>query len=163
MMLDTTQPKTILTIPSDKDIVMTRTFETTPERLFEVWTKEEHVRTWWAVRGTTMTVCEIDLRVGGTWRWVVARPPKMVAGFSGVYLEIDPPNGFKRTERYEEGPDGECIVDVRFEKQGTQTVQTMKMSFATTADRDACLKSGMELGVEEAMNNIAAILAGMDE
>ena len=53
-----------LTLPSDREIVMQRLFKTSAQTLFDVWTKPQHVRQWYAVRGTTMTVCDIDLRVG---------------------------------------------------------------------------------------------------
>ena len=101
-MIESAQRESTLTLPSDREIVLTRVFDAPRAHiLFEVWTKPEHVRKWYGVRSTTVTVCEIDLRVGGAWRWVVAKPGGMEIAFSGVFLEIDPPRRLKRTEVFE--------------------------------------------------------------
>jgi len=160
-MLNATQPKTLLTLLDDFEIVMQRSFEASPETLFDVWTQPKHVRNWYGVRGTTVTICDIDLRVGGAWRWVVTRPPSMEIAFPGVFLEINRPHSFRRTEKFEGYSDNECIVTVSFAEQAGQTMLTMSMRFGSKEERDGCLKSGMELGVEECMNNIAVIVAAM--
>jgi uncharacterized protein YndB with AHSA1/START domain len=160
-MLNPTQPKTVLTLPDDFEIVMQRSFDATPETLFEIWTQPEHVRNWYGVRGTTVKICDIDLRVGGAWRWVLTRPPSMEIAFSGVFLEINRPRSFRRTEKFEGVSDNECIVTVGFNPQDGQTMLTMSMRFDSKEERDECLKSGMELGVDECMTNIDAIVTAM--
>jgi len=157
-MVDSLQREMTLTLPSDREIVMTREFKAPARTLFEVWTKPEHVRKWYAVRGTTMTVCEIDLRVGGAWRWVIARPGLEVA-FSCVFREIDPPHRLQRTEVFEAMPGAESLVTFSFDEKDGRTTLTMNMLFQSKQDRDVCLRSGMELGVKECFQRIDELVA----
>ncbi len=153
------EPRTsTITLPSDLELAMTRVFNAPPQTVFDMWTKPEHVRKWYAVRSTTMTVCDIDLRVGGAWRWVVTKPHGMEIAFSGVFLEIDPPHRLQRTEIFEGVPGPGAVVTFRFDEKAGQTVFTMNMRFETRQDRDMCLKSGMELGVEECFRNIDGLI-----
>jgi uncharacterized protein YndB with AHSA1/START domain len=148
-----------LTLPSDREIVMTRAFSAPARTLFEVWTKPEHVRKWYAVRSTTMTVCEIDLRVGGAWRWVLLHPKGGEIAFSGVFSEIDPPHRLQRTEVFEAMPGAESLVTQTFDEKDGQTTITINMLFKSKQDRDICLKSGMELGVKECFQKIDELVA----
>ena len=147
-----------LTLPSDREIVLTRVFHAPAQAVFEMWTKPEHVRKWYAVRSTTMTVCDMDQRVGGRWRWVVTTPKGMEIAFSGVFREIDPPRRLQRTERFEAMP-GESVVTLTFDETDGQTTLTMHMLFESKADRDVCLRSGMELGVKECYEKMDELLA----
>ena len=158
-MTDTIQREGTIALPSDREIVMQRVFNAPARTLFDVWTKPEHVRKWYGVRSTTVTVCDIDLRVGGAWRWVVTKPQGMEIAFSGVFLEIDPPRRLQRTERFEAMPDAECIVTLSFDEKDGQTTLTMNMLFENKEQRDGCLHSGMELGVRECYQKIDELLA----
>jgi uncharacterized protein YndB with AHSA1/START domain len=158
-MTDSGQRESILTLPSDLEIVMQRVFDAPARTLFEVWTKPEHVKKWYGVRSTTVTVCDIDLRVGGAWRWVVTKPDGMEIAFSGVFREIDPPRRLQRTEVFEAVPGAECLVTLTFDEKDGQTTLTSHMLFKSKVDRDMCLKSGMELGVKECYQNIDELLA----
>jgi uncharacterized protein YndB with AHSA1/START domain len=124
-----------------------------------VWTKPEHVKKWYGVRSTTVTVCDIDLRVGGAWRWVVTKPQGMEIAFSGVFREIDPPRRLQRTEVFEAIPGSESVVTLTFDEKDGQTMLTSHMLFPSKAHRDACLQSGMELGVKECYQKIDELLA----
>jgi uncharacterized protein YndB with AHSA1/START domain len=157
-MIDSAQRETTLTLPSDTGLVMTRAFQAPAQTLFDMWTRPEHVQRWYGVRGTTVTVCDIDLRVGGAWRWVVTRGSMEVA-FSGVFREIDPPRRLQRTERFEAMPGPGAVVTLTFDESGGQTTLTMHMLFESKADRDVCLRSGMELGVRECFQNIDRLIA----
>jgi uncharacterized protein YndB with AHSA1/START domain len=159
-MIDSAQRETTLTLPSDTELVLQRAFQAPAQVVFDMWTKPEHVRKWYGVRGTTVTVCEIDLRVGGAWRWVVERPGLEVA-FSGVFREIDPPRRIQRTERFESMPGAESLVTITFEESGGQTTLTLHMLFPNKAGRDACLRSGMDAGVKECFRNIDKLIAAM--
>jgi uncharacterized protein YndB with AHSA1/START domain len=158
-MIDTVQRETELTLPSDREIAMIRSFNAPAKAVFDMWTKPEHVRKWYGVRSTTVTVCDIDLRVGGAWRWVVTKPTGLEIAFSGVFLEIDAPRRLQRTEIFEAMPGPGCIVTLTFDENGGQTTLTVNMLFPAKEDRDGCLKSGMELGVRECFQNIDALLA----
>ena len=158
-MIDSIQREGTVTLPSDREIVMQRVFNAPARTLFDVWTKPEHVRKWYGVRSTTVTVCDIDLRVGGAWRWVVTKPNGLEIAFSGVFREIDPPRRLQRTEIFETMPGAGCIVTLTFDENDGQTTLTMNMLFETKEHRDICLHSGMELGVQECYQNIDALLA----
>lgn len=160
-MIDTEQRELSITLPSDCELAMTRVFKAPARTLFEVWTKPEHVRKWYGVRSTTVTVCEIDLRVGGAWRWVVAKPDGMEIAFSGKFLEIDPPRRLQRTEVFEAMPGAGSVVTLTFDEKDGQTTLTTHMLFQNKQHRDMCLKSGMELGVKECYENIDRIVAAM--
>lgn len=160
-MTDTAQRELSLTLPSDRELAMTRMFKATAKTLFEVWTKPEHVRKWYGVRSTTVTVCDIDLRVGGAWRWVVAKPDGTEIAFSGKFLEIDPPHRLQRTELFEAVPGSECVVTLTFDEKDGETTLTTHMLFPNKQHRDMCLKSGMELGVKECYANIDRIVASL--
>ena len=160
-MADSLQRDMTLTLPSDREIVMTREFNASARALFEVWTKPEHVRKWYAVRGTTMTVCDIDLRVGGAWRWVLVHPGRAEIAFSGVFREIDPPRRLQRTEVFEAMPGAESLVTFTFDEKDDRTTLTMNMLFQSKQDRDVCLRSGMELGVKECFQRIDELVASL--
>ena len=152
------QRETTLTLPSDREIVMQRVFNAPARTLFEVWTKAEHVRKWYGVRSTTVTVCDIDLRVGGAWRWVVTKPQGLEVAFSGVFLEIDPPRRLRRTELFEAMPGTESVVTLTFDEQDGRTTLTVNMLFQRKEHSDGCLRSGMELGVKECFQKIDELL-----
>ena len=152
-MTDTLQHELNLTLSSDREISMTRVFNAPARVLFDVWTKPEHVRKWYGVRQTTVTVCDIDLRVGGAWRWVVTRNGMEVA-FSGVFRQIDPPRRLQRTEVFEAMPGAQSLVTLTFDEKDGQTMLTMNMLFQSKQDRDVALKSGMELGIKECFQKI---------
>jgi len=157
-MTDTLQHELNLTLSSDREISMTRVFNAPARVLFDVWTKPEHVRKWYGVRQTTVTVCDIDLRVGGAWRWVVTRNGMEVA-FSGVFRQIDPPRRLQRTEVFEAMPGAESLVTLTFNEKDGQTTLTLNMLFKSKQDRDVALKSGMELGIKECFQKIDDLVA----
>jgi len=160
-MTESIQREMTLTLPSDREIVMTRAVNAPARILFDVWTKPEHVRKWYAVRGTTMTVCDIDLRVGGAWRWVLTHPKGGEIAFSGVFCEIYPPHRLQRTEVFESMPGAESLGTLTFDEKDGQTTITINMLFKSKQDRDVCLRSGMELGVKESFQKIDELVAGL--
>jgi uncharacterized protein YndB with AHSA1/START domain len=160
-MIDTSQHELTLALPSDLEISFARTFNAPARAVFEMWTKPEHVRKWYGVRSTIVTVCDIDLRVGGAWRWVVAKPHGLEIAFSGVFLDIDPPHRLQRTEVFEGMPGPGAVVTLTFDEKDGQTTLTSHMLFENKRERDICLKSGMELGVKECYQNIDALLAAI--
>ena len=93
-----------LTTPSDTEILVTRVFNAPAPLVFEAWTKPEHVKNWYGLRSMKTTVCDIDLRVGGAWRWVQETEDGTEVAFSGVYKEIDPPSRLVYTEGFEAMP-----------------------------------------------------------
>src|SRR5262245_18615666 len=105
-------------IVSDTEILISRWFNAPRELLFEAITRPEHVRNWYGCDAMTMVVCEIDLRVGGKWRYVLRMPDGAEHGFHGEYREITPPSRLVSTENYEPiGPGHEVLATVTLEEK----------------------------------------------
>ena len=149
--------------PGHTTIVIRRTFDAPARLVFEAWTKPEHVRHWGSVSGWTMTVCEIDLRPGGSWRYVLHCDGVGEAAFFGVYREVVPPRRLVHTEAIDvpEFRDRPAVVTTLFEEHDGTTTVTATMVYQTVADRDASLQSGMEEGGVEAHGRIDDLLAAM--
>ena len=141
-----------ITIPGDRQIVVTRLFDAPRALVFEAWTKAEHVRHWWDPSGEPLAVCEIDLRPNGAFRWV-NRAPDGGEGpsFSGKYREIAPPGKLVFT-----GESGFC--QLVFTGEGQKTKLTMTIECASREDRDALLQMGVDAGTAQTLENLAAYL-----
>jgi uncharacterized protein YndB with AHSA1/START domain len=136
-----------VTTPSDHEIRMTRLFNAPRQLVFEAMTKPEHVKQWWGRLGDgySVPVCEIDLRVGGTWRFV-NRHPKGEAAFHGEYREIAPPSRLVFTEIFEEFPDTVSVVTTEFIDEGGKTRMTATVRYPSLEVRDMVIASGMSRG-----------------
>ena len=136
-----------VTTPSDREIVMTRLFDAPRRLVFEAMTKPEHVRRWWGILDDrySVTVCEIDLRPGGAWRFV-GRHPKGEVEFYGVYREIAPPSRLVFTEIFAPFPDTESVVSTVFTEEDGKTRLTATCTYPSIDVRDMVIKSGMEKG-----------------
>lgn len=133
--------------PSDREIALTRLFDAPRHLVFEAMTKPEHVRRWWGILDDkhSVTVCEIDLRVGGAWRFV-GRHPKGEVDFYGVYREIAPPERLVFTEIYAPYPDVESVVTTVFTEERGKTRLTVTARYPSKDVRDMVLSTGMEKG-----------------
>lgn len=139
-----------LRLPSDTEIVITRDFNAPRALVFAAMTRPEHVRRWYGLRGSTMPVCEIDLRLGGPWRFVLRDPETgREDGFSGEYREIAPPERLVFTERYEPVPGSDHVVTATFTEQDGKTTLRVHLQYASVEQRDGHLLSGMEAGMQE--------------
>ena len=105
-----------VTLPTDEQILITREFDAPKELVFKAWTTPELVRRWWHANRGEMTVCEIDLRPGGAWRYVMVANDGMEVGFHGVYREVVPSDRLVSTEIYEGLPEGVCEEDAATEQ-----------------------------------------------
>jgi uncharacterized protein YndB with AHSA1/START domain len=134
--------------PSDREIRMTRLFDAPRQLVFDAMTKPEHVRRWWGClsEGHSVTVCEIDLRVGGAWRFVHRGPEGEYPAFYGVYKEIDAPGRLVYTEIFEPYPDGESLVTQILTEENGKTRLDLTARYESLAVRDMVLKTGMEKG-----------------
>jgi len=131
----------VIEFPNDLEIVITREFDAPIELVFDVLTKPEHVRNWFAPFEDTMTVCSIDLRVGGKYHMVFVTGDGTECSFRGTYLEIERPTRIVDTWLFEGWPDAEAVetVDLR-ETDGVTTV-TMNLAFGDQAGRDHMTKT----------------------
>lgn len=135
------------TTPSDREICMTRLFDAPRALVFEAMTKPEHVRRWWGILDDkhSVTVCEIDLRPGGAWKFV-GRGPQGDVTFYGVYREIDAPERCVFTEIYAPFPDVESVVTSLLTEENGKTRLTVTAAYPTIEVRDMVLSTGMERG-----------------
>lgn len=149
----------LLVAPHEPTIVITRAFHAPRQRVFAAWTQPEHVTRWWGPQGFSMLICEIDLRPGGRWRYVLRAPDGHEFAFSGVYREIVPPERLIYTDGYEGLPGHEAIVTLVFdERDGTTTIVSTSR-YQSIEDRDAHIASGMQQGMTETLDRLARHLA----
>jgi uncharacterized protein YndB with AHSA1/START domain len=151
-----------VTTPSDREIAMTRVFNAPARLVFDAWTKPELIKRWLGVRaGWTMAVCEVDLRVGGAYRFVW-RGPDMTMGMRGLYREVVRPERLVSTEVFDDPwYEGEAVdTMVLVERDGKTTVSTT-VRYASREVRDAVIKSGMATGVAEGYDKLAELLASI--
>jgi len=136
-----------VTTPSDREIVLTRLFDAPRHLVFEAMSKPEHITRWWGCLGAgySVPVCEVDLRVGGKWRFV-NRHPKGEAAFYGVYQEIVPPERVVFTEIYEPYPDSGSVVKAVLTEENGKTRLTATCEYPSKDVRDMVLQTGMADG-----------------
>jgi uncharacterized protein YndB with AHSA1/START domain len=152
------QPAT-LEHPSDCETLLTRMFDAPPHLVFDAWTKTEFVQRWYGMRDFKTTTCEIDLRVGGKWRWVQTMPDGGEVGFSGKYREIDRPHRLVFSEEFEAMPGTEYLVTLDFADQNGKTKLTTHMLYKSQEHRDGHLQSGMEWGTNEVYARLDELFA----
>jgi uncharacterized protein YndB with AHSA1/START domain len=152
--------KLIVTTPSDREIAMTRVFDAPRNLVFDAWTKPELVRRWLlGPPGWTMPVCEIDLRVGGAYRfeWLGQDGTRM--GMGGVYREIVIPERIVNTQLFDvDWTGGETVGTLLFTEQGGKTTLTNSVLYSSREARDAALRTRMAEGVEAGYARLDEIL-----
>jgi uncharacterized protein YndB with AHSA1/START domain len=151
-----------VTTPSDREITMTRVFDADCGQVFEAYTNPELVRRWLlGPHGWTMPVCEIDLKIGGTFRYVWSAPDKTDLAMRGVYKEIIRPERIDHTESFDEDCEGgEALVTTTFSQCGCKTAVTTTVRYSSREVRDAILNSGMEQGVAASYDRLEQMLPG---
>jgi uncharacterized protein YndB with AHSA1/START domain len=146
-----------VTLPSDTEILITRAFDAPKHLVFEAWTTPEHIRRWWAGLRGEVTLVEVDLRVGGTWRYVMTATKGFEVGFHGEYREIVPNERIVSTEVFEGFPDGEALTTVTFAEGDGRTTLTMLVEHSCKEHRDMHIESGMEGGMQESMDALEQV------
>jgi uncharacterized protein YndB with AHSA1/START domain len=136
-----------VTTPGDTEIQMTRLFDAPPALVFEAMSRPEHVKRWWGCLGDgySVPVCEIDLRVGGHWRFV-NRHPKGEAAFHGEYKEIVPPRRVVFTEIFEDFPDVVSVVSTDLIEEDGKTRMNVSVRYPSREVRDMVVATGMARG-----------------
>ncbi len=150
--------------PSADEIRMTRLFDAAPPLVYAAMTQPDYIRQWWGNlgEGYAVPVCEVDLRVGGSWKFV-SRHPDGEAVFSGVYREIAPPDRLVFTEIYDAFPEAESIVTAELSDEQGMTRLTTTMRYPSREVRDMVLQTGMEKGAAlsyDRLEEVATRLAG---
>jgi uncharacterized protein YndB with AHSA1/START domain len=146
-----------VTLPTDDQILITREFDAPRHLVYKAWTTPELVTRWWHANRGEMTVAEIDLRVGGVWRYVMVAAGGLEVAFHGEYREIVPNERIISTEVYEgaphvEGPEQGTLNTATFTEADGRTTLTILVQAPSKELRDAIIESGMEAGMQDAMD-----------
>ena len=155
--------KLTITLPSDYEIEMKRTFAAPRHLVYEAYSKPEHVKQWWGCNEMKMTVCEIDFRPGGAWRYVLRMPDGQEHPFKGVYQEIKAPEKLVFTFIYDVDliRDHPAIETITFVEEQGKTTLTCNIRHKTKEARDGHLQSGMETGAAATFDNLEKLLSTM--
>lgn len=165
--MNSTTGSAVITIPSDTEIVITREFNAPRQLVWDAFTKPEHVRNWWGLRDYENHITEIDLRVGGSWRFGQRGPDGSEVIFGGEYREIDAPQRAVYTENWlnmpaELGGDPDVsdasVITATFDEHDGRTTVTSVCRYGSKDVRDAVLSSGMETGMQESYDRIDEVL-----
>lgn len=151
-----------VTLPSDREILITRRFDAPAALVFRAYTTPELVKRWWGFDSSEWLVCDIDLREGGAWRYVTREEGGVEVGFHGEYREIDAPHRLVTTEVYEGFPDAAALDTVTFEERDGVTTMTISVLHTTQEHRDGHIASGMEGGLQVSMNRLEDVLEEID-
>jgi uncharacterized protein YndB with AHSA1/START domain len=144
-----------VTLPTDEQILITREFDAPKHLVYQAWTTPELVKRWWSGHQGEMTVAEIDLRVGGRWRYVMVAPGGFEVAFHGTYREIVPNERIVTTQVYElpGAPEGEGVLNiVTFTETDGRTTLALLVQASSKEERDAILDSGMEVGLQQQLD-----------
>jgi len=151
--------KATVSYPSDTELVISRQFTAPRSLVFEAITKPEHVREWYGMEPGGVKVCDIDLRVGGRWHYVLAgEPGGEDHSFSGEYLEIDAPTRLVSTEGYDNMPGAVYHVTVTLEEVDGVTTLRSHLQYPSKESRDGHVGSGMEYGMNISYNRLEELL-----
>ncbi|HJP58555.1 MAG TPA: SRPBCC family protein [Gemmatimonadaceae bacterium] len=151
-----------LTTRGDLEIVMTRDFNAPRQLVFDAFTKPELIKRWLlGPDGWSMPVCEVDLRVGGKYRYVWRNNDNgQEMGMGGVFREIEKPARIVNTEKFDEAwYPGEAIDTTEFDEKSGRTTVTQTVRYESRETRDAVLKSGMESGVRRSYERLEQLLS----
>jgi len=141
-----------VTLPTDEQILIEREFDAPKRLVYEAYTTPELVRRWWAGQRGEVSTCEIDLRVGGVWRYVMLAHGEFEVAFHGEYREIVPNERIVSTEVYEGVPDAEALTTTTFTEADGRTTLAILVQHTTQEHRDGHLDSGMEAGMNESLD-----------
>ena len=144
-----------VTLPTDEQILITREFDAPRHLVYKAWTTPELVKRWWHANRGEATIAEIDLRVGGRWRYVMIADGGVEVGFHGQFREIVPNERIVSTEVYEGIPDAEeraAVNTLTLTEVDGRTTLTVLVEHPTKEGRDAHINSGMEAGMQDAMD-----------
>ncbi|MBA3318755.1 MAG: SRPBCC family protein [Gemmatimonadales bacterium] len=153
-----------VTLPSDREILITRQFDAPAASVFKAWTTPELVKRWWGFETSEWLVCEIDLREGGHWRYLTREAGGFEVGFHGEYRTIEAPHRIVSTEVFEgfPDPDAAALNTIVLEERAGVTTMTITVLHANQEHRDGHVASGMEDGMQISMNRLEDVVVELD-
>jgi uncharacterized protein YndB with AHSA1/START domain len=156
-----------VTLPTDEQILITREFDAPRHLVYKAWTTPELVKRWWNAKRGEVTIAEIDLRVGGSWRYVMVTDDGQEVGFHGEFGEIVPNERIVSTEVYEGLPEGvteaegATVNTATFTEEDGRTTLTILVQATSKVSRDAIIESGMEAGMQDAMDLLEEVAVSL--
>ena len=150
-----------VTLPADDQILITRDFDAPRELVWKAYTTPELVKRWWAGERGSVTSVEIDLQVGGAWRYVMEADGGMEVGFHGEYREIEPEGRLVYTEVYEGMPDGYAVDTMTLTEVDGRTHMEVLVQHQNQEHRDGHINSGMEGGMQESMDALEQVAVSL--
>jgi uncharacterized protein YndB with AHSA1/START domain len=150
-----------VTLPADEQILIKREFDAPKELVYKAFTTPELVKRWWSANRGEMTIAEIDLRVGGRWRYVMVAEGDFEVAFHGEYREIVPNERIVSTEVFEGMPDAEAVNTMTLTEEDGRTILTILVQHASKEHRDAHIESGMEAGLQDAMDLLEEVAVSL--
>jgi uncharacterized protein YndB with AHSA1/START domain len=163
-MTTTTSGTAKVTLPADHQILITREFNAPKRLVWKAYTTPELIKRWWSGERGTVTSAEVDLRVGGQWRYVMAANGGFEVAFRGEFREITSPDRLVNTEIFEGLPDPDdhtSLVTVTLTEKDGSTYLEMLCEYRDQADRDAVIDSGMEGGMQEGMDALEKVAVSL--
>ncbi|MBR7832718.1 SRPBCC family protein [Actinospica durhamensis] len=149
--------RAVVTTPSDTQILITREFDAPRHLLYRAYTEPELIRRWWHANRGTIESIEVDLRVGGAWRYAMTAAGGFAFSFHGEYREIVPDERLVSTEIYSGAPQAESLSAATFTEKDGRTVLEILVTHRTKEFRDAHLASGMEDGLQDALDLLEGV------
>lgn len=149
-----------VTLPEDTQILITREFDAPKHLVWKAWTTPELVKRWWSGKRGKVTVAEIDLRVGGHWRYAMETDDGTEVGFHGEYREVVPDERLVSTEAFEGIPDADehaALNTLTLSESDGRTMLTVLVEHPTKQGRDMHIESGMEVGLQEALDALEQV------
>jgi uncharacterized protein YndB with AHSA1/START domain len=153
MVATTSSHSAQVTLPADNQILITREFAAPKHLVYKAISTPELVKKWWNAKRGEVTIAEIDLRVGGKWRYVMVTPDGAEVGFHGEYKEIVPNERVVSTEVFEGAPGGDesgSLNTVTLTEDDGRTTMTVLVEYPNKEIRDTVIESGMEAGMQDA-------------
>ena len=159
-MTTTNDTKTKVSLPSDQEILVTRTFDAPRDLLWQMWTQAEHLQHWWGPEGWSLPICEVDFRPGGSWFYCMQGPDGMQSCGKATYLGIDPPKRLVYEDAFTDA-EGNVLegmplahITLEFVEAGDKTTVLNTVRYPSKAERDAVLEMGVEAGIDQTWNRL---------
>jgi uncharacterized protein YndB with AHSA1/START domain len=161
MTMATTTNSAKVTLPTDTQILITREFDAPARLVWQAYTTPELIAHWWGGSHGKVTSAEVDLRVGGTWRYVLTANDGFEVAFHGEFRAISAPHRLVNTEVYEGAPDGMGVITTTFTELDGRTTLSQHCEYGDRAVRDAVIDSGMEGGMQESMDELEKVAVSL--
>ena len=157
----TSRGTAVVTLPTETQILITRDFDAPRHLVYKAYTTPELIKRWWSGDRGEVTIAEVDLRVGGRWRYVMTANGGFEVAFHGEYREISPNERIVSTEIYEGAPEAVAVVTHTFTEENGRTTLTTLTELPSQEIRDTIINSGMEGGLQEAMDHLEQVAVSL--